>query len=438
MALLNIDPSYFSYVKSLNETAYKRDFPRERSRSWLDHLLLTLYQEAGMQGAEVDALGWRTDGKKPVGKSYLAGIRVISRTGNILNVSFAAFDPTTKKILAASNDLVTQANTKNPSRVRVLDYKVTPAAFKKMQQLTGGKVKRTQPETPVFKTDDSVYGLAVSPDSKLVGSVSVDKSMRLWDAATGAQLCKVYTAYNWIDLITFSPVGGVVACGYGPIKLYSTNTGKLLQKLNGFKNDVAGITFSSDGRYIAAFTNSHPRSSLMVWEVNSGKVLWKILMSGRKQIPWLDRIECSKSRNVIIAINCDNLFAIDFKTGKILFQKKIDKGARHGIPMKTLDKYVISTDVHWEKVVVYDDTTFKLLKSVKMKDYVGKLDASNNGKIAVLEGEDDKIVVLNIKDLSVVKTFNNPFEDKIKTIAIAPNGKFVVACSETYIKRIDL
>ena len=290
-----------------------------------------------------------------------------------------------------------------------------------------------------FKAKNSVYGLAVSPDSKLIGSVSCDRNMQIWDAATGAQLYKTYTGYTWMELITFSPAGDIVACGYGPISLYSTRTGKLLKKLSGLENyrdKLERIVFSSDGRYIATFTRFVKRNVLVVWEVNTGKILWKTFMLEGKSIPRFHSVEFTTG-NLLIAVDWDGLFIVDFKKGGITFQKEIDTGNGMYRYIKPVGKYVVCV-FDFCRLEIYDCKAFKLVKKLQMKDEISAMDVSKDGKIAMITGDDDKIVVRDIKDLSVIKTINDPFGDMIKTLAIAPNGKFVVACSDNYIKRFDL
>jgi WD40 repeat protein len=45
---------------------------------------------------------------------------------------------------------------------------------------------------------DQVSSVAFSPDSKLVASGSVDETVRLWDASTGAALQTLEGHSNWV------------------------------------------------------------------------------------------------------------------------------------------------------------------------------------------------------------------------------------------------
>ena len=77
--------------------------------------------------------------------------------------------------------------------------------------------------------------VAFSPDGKTLASGSEDKTIKLWDVATGKEQATLKGHTEWVKSVAFSPDGKTLASGSGDstIKLWDVATGKEQATLKG-------------------------------------------------------------------------------------------------------------------------------------------------------------------------------------------------------------
>jgi WD40 repeat protein len=111
--------------------------------------------------------------------------------------------------------------------------------------------------------------VAVSPDGKLIAAGSVDKSVYLWDAATGANKEKLLGSTLPVTGVAFSPDGTTLAAASasGTIKLWDVATQKSLPpELSTAREPVTCVAFAPDGGSLAAATSG---GTIKMWDVKS-------------------------------------------------------------------------------------------------------------------------------------------------------------------------
>jgi eukaryotic-like serine/threonine-protein kinase len=124
---------------------------------------------------------------------------------------------------------------------------------------------------PFAASDNTVYGLAFSPDGTLLASVDNRGTLILRDGASGHQIAKVPAHSSGAFNVSFSPDGRLLATsGLDTTgKLWDvTHRGlKFRLQLRGFVGRV-GLLFSPDGRRVAAARSGD--NVLQLWDTNTG------------------------------------------------------------------------------------------------------------------------------------------------------------------------
>ena len=92
-----------------------------------------------------------------------------------------------------------------------------------------------------------VCSVAWSPDGTKLASGSNDETVRIWEAATGKQLCQLKVDYVVLCL-TYSPNGDVLAVGDmgGNINFFNSHGEKLQSPVRGHNNVVSSLAFKPD------------------------------------------------------------------------------------------------------------------------------------------------------------------------------------------------
>jgi WD40 repeat protein len=125
--------------------------------------------------------------------------------------------------------------------------------------------------------NDQVFSVAFRSDGQRIVSGSTDKTVRLWDAKTGAQIGKPLTDHeNWVTSVAFSPDGQRIISSSTDktMRLWDAKTGTQIGKpLTGHADRVWDAVFSPDGQHIISGSGK----KVWRWDAKTGSQIGKPL-----------------------------------------------------------------------------------------------------------------------------------------------------------------
>ena len=120
-----------------------------------------------------------------------------------------------------------------------------------------------------------MYAFAFSRDGTRLASASKDRSVRLWDVESGAQLARLDGHAGAVNDVAFSPDGALLASASedGSVRLWEAQSGAQLARQAGHEGRVNAVASSPDGTRLASASDDR---SVRLWDAQSGAQLARL------------------------------------------------------------------------------------------------------------------------------------------------------------------
>ncbi|MBW4644006.1 MAG: ribosome assembly protein 4 [Goleter apudmare HA4340-LM2] len=266
--------------------------------------------------------------------------------------------------------------------------------------------------------ENSVTSIVFSPDGLTLASASSDKTIKIWDVATGQTLKTLKGHNNSVTSVAFSPDGLTLASGSldKTIKLWDVTTGKTLKTLKRQNNSVTSIAFSPDGQKLAA---AGVDTTIQLWDVTTGQTL-KTLTGHDK---WVSSVAFSPDGQRLASGSWDKTIKLwDVATGKNL---KTLPGHDNWVSSVTFspDGQQLASG-SWDKTIkLWDVATGQTLNIFKgHNNSVISLAFSPNGRQLTSGSWDKTIKVWDVATARNLKTLKG-HNDSVTSVAFSLNGQ---------------
>jgi serine/threonine protein kinase len=276
----------------------------------------------------------------------------------------------------------------------------------------------------------AIEKVAFTPDGKRLITASQDKTARVWDVATGAELKKLEghtAAVRGLDVL---PDGrrAVTAGWDGTVRLWDLDTGRELRQYVGHTDDVWWVTCDADGKRL--LTASKDRT-LRLWDVETGAELKRMGGPlGHTSIVTAAAFLPDGRRAVSASRDC-SLRLWDLESGQVKARKNVSKMV-YRISLCPIGRWVFfgcDKDLcRWDPDGSHHATTISSSEPVEMAVCL----PDGRVALAVLDGT---IRIWELSPDREVYKFNGNGH-ALLSLAVAPDGQHIVSGGRDKIARL--
>ncbi len=270
---------------------------------------------------------------------------------------------------------------------------------------------------------DRVNGVAYSPDGNTIASASRDKTIKLWDPATGKVRLTLSGHPGSVVAVAFSPDGALLASGGGKddnsVRIWNVTDGQQVRTLQGHSAAVYMVAFNPDGSLLASTGKD---KTIILWNPSTGALIRTL--RGHTVDVWSIAFSPDGSR-LVSGASDQTVRVWDVATGAQLLELSVN--AEIYSVAYSPDGTTIAAGTSTGSVYLWDSAAGNLLLTLDANaGGVNGIAFSPDGTMLASGGSDDDIILFDAATGSYIRRLVG-HDGWVLGVAFSPDGNHLAS-----------
>jgi WD40 repeat protein len=278
-----------------------------------------------------------------------------------------------------------------------------------------------------------VWDVVVSPDGRRIVSASNDCTAKVWDVATGSELCTLTGHKAFVCSVSIARDNYRVATGAmdGEVIIWNLRNSEPLATLN-HGSDDAKVAWRPDG---SALITGGSDGRLRLWEAASASELRSLSLHARPIL----KVACLQDSRRCVSVSADQTVKIcDMETLRSLQVFDGHTGEVNSVAITPDEKFLVSASVDQTLRIWFLETGLCSRILYGHQEIVWRVAVSPNGRILASGSGHNTVRLWDIRTGKPLQSLSHP--DCIAAVSFSQtDGRLIVGCDDAkiYIYRIE-